>query len=358
MQAGARVNTEIRIADFLTLRWAVVAAGLAVGGGVGLYEMYVGHLLATNQVVVWTTPLISYIFLALASSGISILVAYGLLRDDRVVVERTRYLLVLDLALLLGGFTALATELGSIPNMIYILLSPNPSSPIWWMGNFYSIKLILVGVKLYRDVDGRHGGLDRPLAWATLAIAAAATLTLGAVFGTAIARPDFAGAFASLLMLALALTSGFAWLVVLRRDGALADHVGGLARQLSGALAAILLLKYVYDAHATTEGLLRWVDPSMPVLFALAALVGGVVPRIAATVTLVACFWTLYGFVIAGQRWVFGANTSFFGEVVTFTPNLAEAATLVLGLSVAAALYNLGKLVLLQPGPGDAPDTP
>lgn len=354
MQAGARINTDIRIADFLTLRWALMAAGLVVGGAVGLYEMFVGHLLATNQVLVWTTPLITYIFLALASSGISIVVAYGLLRNDQVVVERTRYLLVLDLALLLGGFTALATELGSIPNMIHIMLSPNPSSPIWWMGNLYSVKLALVAVKLYRDIDGRHGGLDRPLAWATLAVAAAATLTLGSVFGTAIGRPDFAGVSASFLMLGLALTSCFAWLVVLRRDGVLADHVGNLARQLAGVMAAMLLLNYVYDARATTEGLIGWVEPSMPVLFALAALIAGAVPRIAATVTLIACFWTLFGFVIDGQRWVLGDNTNFFGEFVSFTPNLAEAATLVLGLSVAAALYNLGKLVLLQPGPSDA----
>ena len=348
MQTGARIKTDIRLADFLTLRWALMAAGLAVGGGVGLYEMFVGHLLATNHVLVWTTPLITYIFLALASSGISMLLAYGLLRDDRVVVARTRDLLVLDLALLLGGFTALATELGSIVNMIYLLLSPNPSSPIWWMGNLYTVKLILVAAKLYRDVDDRHGAWDVPLAWATLAIAGAATLTLGAVFGTAIARPDYAGVFASVLMFALALTSGFAWLAVLRRDAGLAERVRAPARQLAGLMAAILVVKYIYDARATTEGLIGWVDLAVPILFALAALIAGAVPRIAGSITLIACFGTLAGFVIDGQRWVFGANTSFFGDVVTFAPNLAEAATLVLGLSVAAAIYNLGKMVLLD----------
>ncbi|MDZ7842762.1 MAG: polysulfide reductase [Gammaproteobacteria bacterium] len=344
------MNTNINLSDFMTPRWALIVLGLVIGGGVGLYEMFVGHILATTQVVVWTTPLVTYFFLALASTGISLLLAYGLLAGNNTIIDRTRYLLVLDLALLIGGFTALATELGSIFNMIYIMLSPNPSSPIWWMGNFYTVKLVLVAIKLLRELLGIHGTVDRPLAWATLVVAAAAAMTIGAALGTAIGRPDYQGVFTSLLMLGVALASGPAWVVLLRRDAELASHINGITRQLAGLVALFLLLNLIYDVRATTEGLVGWVNPIMPLLFAATAIAGGMVPRAAAALTLVGSFWVLFSFVITGQLWVLGANTSFFGEVSSFSPNLAEAGTIVLGLSVAAALYNLGRMFLLEHG--------
>ncbi|MFN2334401.1 MAG: polysulfide reductase, partial [Wenzhouxiangellaceae bacterium] len=314
------INTNVGLSDFLTLRWALIVVGLIIGGSVGLYEMFVGHILATSNVVVWTTPLITYWFLALSSTGISILLAYGMLAGNQKVTDHTRYLLVLDLALLIGGFIALATELGSIINMINIALSPNPMSPIWWMGNFYSAKLVLVAIKLVRELMGVHGSVDKPIAWATLLISAAAAMTIGAAVGTAIGRPDFQGVFSSLLMLGVAMAAGLAWIVVLKRNSELAEHINGISRQLAGLVALFLLLNLIYDARATSEGLIGWVNPLMPLLFAATAIAGGAAPRISAALTLVGSFWVLFSFVISGQLWVFGANTSFYGEVVSFTP--------------------------------------
>ena len=342
------INTNVRLSDFIGLRWALIAVGLVIGGGVGLYEYFVGHLLATSNVIVWTTPLITYWFLALSSTGISMLLAYGMLAGNHKVTDHTRYLLVLDLALLLGGFTALAAELGSIPNMIYIMLSPNPMSPIWWMGNFYSVKLVLVAIKLVRELMGVHGKVDRPLAWATLAVSAAAAMTIGAALGTAIGRPDYQGVFTSLLILSIALISGPAWLVMLRRNTELAMHVNGVTRQIAGVVAVLLLLNLIYDLRATTEGLQGWVHPVMPLLFAAAAIAGGAVPRIAGAMMLLGSFWVLFTSTITGQLWVLGAMTSFHGEIASFSLNFGEIGTFVLGMAVAAAFYNLGKVFLLE----------
>jgi len=342
------INTNVGLSDFLTLRWALIVVGLIIGGSVGLYEMFIGHILATSNAVVWTTPLITYFFLALGSTGVSLVLAYGMLAGNARITANTRYLLVLDLALLIGGFTAIGTELGSIFNMINIMLSPNPMSPIWWMGNFYTVKLLLVVVKLARDLLDVHGAIDRPLSWATLVVSAAAAMTIGAALGTAIARPDYQGVFTSLLMLGVALAAGPAWIVVQKRNAELAEHVNGIARQLAGLVALFLVLDLIYDARATTEGLMGWVNPVMPLLFAATAIAGGTAPRIAAALTLVGSFWVLFGFTISGQLWVLGADQSFFGEVATFTPNLAELATIVLGLSVSATVYNLGRMFLLE----------
>ena len=342
------INTNVGLNDFMSLRWALIVLGLVIGGGVALYEMFIGHILATTNVVVWTMPLITYWFLALSSTGISILLAYGMLAGNRKVTNHTRYLLVLDLALLIGGFAALATELGSLLNMVYIMLSPNPTSPIWWMGNFYTVKLLLVGIKLVRELMGVHGKVDQPIAWATLLISAAAALTIGAAVGTAIGRPDFQGVFSSLLMLSIALASGMAWLVMLRPNDEFAKHINGITRQIAGVVAVFLLLNLIYGARATTEGLQGWVNPGMPVLFALTAMAGGALPRIAAALSVVGSYWVLFTFTITGHLWVLGGQRSFSGEITSFTPNFGEVGTLVLGLSIAAVLYNLGRVFLLE----------
>lgn len=344
------MNSNVSSKDFMTPVWGLILIGLVVGGGVGLYEMFVGHVLATTQVMVFTTPLVVYIFLALASTGISLMLAYGLLAGKEVIIRNTRYLLVLDIAVLLGGFVALATELGSLLNMVHMIFSPNFSSPIFWMGVFYSIKLVLLFVKLVLDVRGVHGPLDRPLAWATLFVAAAAAMTIGAVFGTMIGRPDYRGAFASLLLVTIAPASGAALLVMLRQRAELADRVAPIFRQLAGLLAVMLFLQWIYETRATTESLIGWVNPLMFVLFAAAALAGGVAARIAGALALIGSFWVLYGFIISGQLVVQGPMVGWYGEVTSFAPNLAEWAILVLGISVAAAVYQLGRLFLLEGG--------
>jgi molybdopterin-containing oxidoreductase family membrane subunit len=191
--------------DLVTPAWAVIGFGLVFGGAVALWEVFVSHSFATNDGLVWSLPLVTYIFLALMSTGVSIVLAYGLIKKNDAIVSQTRALLVLAIGLLVGGFTALATELGSVSNLIWILLSPNPTSPIWWMGTLYSIELLLLAIKLILDLLGRHGPIDTPLAWGTLLIAIGAAITMGAVFGTVTARAGYAGSYASLLTLAVAL---------------------------------------------------------------------------------------------------------------------------------------------------------
>ena len=341
------MNSNIGLKDFMTPAWALIIVGLIVGGSVGLYEMFFSHVFATTQAVTLTTPLIIYIAMALASTGISLLLAYGLLTGKSWIVANTRYLLILDIAVLMGGFTALATELGSILNLVWTFLSPNPASPIWWMSIFYTIKLAILFVKLVLDVLDIHGSFDKPLAALTLVVSAAAAMTIGAVFGTVIARPDYQGTFASVLLVLLAPTAGTALLVVMNRGRELVAAVLPVFRQLAVLAAVLLLVQWIYESRSTVEGLLGWVNPLMLVVFALAAVLGGMVPRIAGLLGLVGIYWVCHGFIITGQLSILGPQQVWYGEVTSFTPNAAEVAIIVLGLSVAGALYLLGRTFLL-----------
>jgi hypothetical protein len=342
------MNSNVSFRDFATPTWILIAVGLAAGGTVGLYEMFFGHLLATNHALVWTLPLVVYIFLALMSTGVSLVLAYGLIVQDASITQHTRPLLIMAIGLLLGGFTALATELGSVLNLVWILLSPNLSSPIWWMGALYSVELVLLIGKLAMDLKGRHGVLDRPLAWGTLVIAAAAAITIGAVFGTVIGRPDYHGAFLSVVTLVSALVSGTAVIVLLRPQSALTETAGRIFRQTALVFAALILLRVAYEAHGTVAGMLGWASIAMLAPFLIAAALLPLAPRLVALLGILGVLWVQYSFIITGQLVSLGQTIHWYGAVQSYQPNLPEILILVLGIAVAAALIKLGDQFLIE----------
>jgi hypothetical protein len=342
------MNSNVSLKDFLTPTWILIAAGLVAGGAVGLYEMFFGHLFATNSALVWTLPLITYIFLALMSTGVSLVLAYGLIVKNESITRHTRALLIMAIGMLLGAFTALATELGSLLNMVWILLSPNPSSPIWWMGTLYSIELVLLVIKLVTDLKGRHGVFDLPLAWGTLLIAAAAAITIGAVFGTVIGRPDYHGAFLSVVTVVSALVSGSAAIVLLRPQSALTETAGRIFRQSALVFAGLLLVRFAYEAHSSVSEMLGWASIWMLLPFILALVLLQYAPRVLALIGILGVLWVQYSFIITGQLVSLGPAANWFGDVQTYRPNVAEVLILVLGIAVAAALIKLGDQYLMD----------
>jgi len=345
------MNSNVSRKGFLTPTWILIAAGLVAGGAVGLYEMFFGHLFATNSSLVWTLPLVTYIFLALMSTGVSLVLAYGLIMKDEAITRHTRALLIMAIGILLGAFTALATELGSLLNMVWILLSPNLSSPIWWMGALYSVELVLLIVKLLMDLKGRHGVFDLPLAWGTLIVAAAAAITIGAVFGTVIGRPDYHGAFLSVVTLVSALVSGAAVIVLLRPQSTLTETAGRIFRQTALLFAALILVRVAYEAHSTVAGMLGWASVWMLVPFILALVLLPYAPRVLAFIAIVGVLWVQYSFIITGQLVSLGQKAHWYGAVQSYQPNIPEALILVLGIAVAAALIKLGGRFLMDERP-------
>lgn len=345
------MNANVSLRDFATPTWILIAVGLVAGGMVGVYEMFFGHLFATNHALVWTLPLVAYIFLALMSTGISLVLAYGLLTRDASITQHTRPLLIMAIGILLGGFTALATELGSVLNLVWILLSPNFSSPIWWMGALYSVELLLLIVKLVMDLKGRHGGFDMPLAWGTLIIAAAAAITIGAVFGTVIGRPDYHGAFLSIVTLVSALVSGTAAIVLLRPQSTLTETAGRIFRQTALLFAALILVRVAYEAHSTVAGMLGWASIAMLAPFLIAAVLLPRAPRMLALLGILGALWVQYSFIITGQLVSLGQTAHWYGAVQSYQPNLPELLVLVLGIAVAAALIKLGEQFLIERRP-------
>jgi len=333
----------MQLRNFFTPTWAVIVTGLLFGAYFAIGELSVGGRFATNNGMIWTLPLVTYIFLALMSTGVSIMLCYGILTQRQEIIRQQRMLLILAASLLIGGFVALGTELGSPLHLFWLVFSPNLTSPIWYMGTLYSIELVLLLVKLVRDLQGYHGRIDQALTWATLGVAVAAALMLGAVFGTVTGRADFHGLHASILTLTAALASGAAVIVLTQPPGGLPQMYIRALRGFSALMAILLTLRWGYEIHSSVVDLQGWVEVWMIVPFAAVALFGGRVPRTAAALIAVAILWIELVFVITGQSASLGPMTAWYGTVQAYLPNLAEIGILVLGIAVAAALFQLGR---------------
>ena len=95
--------------------------------------------------------------------------------------------------------------------MIYIILSPNFSSPIWWMGFIYSVELVVLIVKFGIMHKGDwHSGFSNALGVISFLLALIAPLMIGSVFGITESRVTYFGPMMSVYSLVLGLLSGTA----------------------------------------------------------------------------------------------------------------------------------------------------
>lgn len=335
--------------NFNMLFLALSAAGLLFGGYFAVEEWFIGPSFATNDGLVWTLPLVTYIFLALASTGISILLTCGELLGNETLKAHKSLLLITALSLLIGAFAALATELGSLFHVFWLVLTPNLKSPIWWMGTLYAIELMLLGIKFYAMLSERTFSFERWLSAGTLCVAVAASLVLGSVFGTVIGRIGFHGVDASILTFLCALASGLslAPLLLIPEKRTVLLLPG---RLVLGILALLLAVNYVYLARGSILAEQPWVALWMPLLLLVALITYQTKPAISAMVALPTLLLVELAFVIQGQLQVLGPKQTWLGAMQSYQPNLAEVGILIFGCSVAYLCFFVFKQAIARFG--------
>lgn len=227
--------------------WYIISALLIIFGGIGAVNILINGeaVLGTNQQVPWGMLIAGYVFFALSSAGVGLVGSlgdvFGIAKFEPIKKRST----VLSTILLLCGFGILALELGNPFRLIYIMLSPNITAPIWWMGFFYSIYLLLLLAELY-FTHRKNPGIVKGIANVSLVVKLAAVSNLGAVFGMIHARPFWGGAFFPIFMIISAVLSGAAILAIIsclvgkhegkgKHNGS--DITGTLGRILACAVA-------------------------------------------------------------------------------------------------------------------------
>ncbi len=360
----------------------VLGIAILAGAVAGAFIFMQGHILFNaNDVLIWTLPLGVYIFLALSSSGLTLLSALPLVFGIKKYEPFAKRLVFLAIATLCGGFVSIGLELGSIFNMIYIMLSPNLSSPIWWMGAIYSVELAVLALKFWKMHTGDyHSGFSKLLGTASFVLALIAPLMIGSVFGLTESRATYFGPVMSIYCLLMAVLSGTALfilysLVVGRVTGAassgecaavLYDEFTLILTYAAGIVTAFTLLKIVIESSTTipaflvyhkfehlfgsigvfgTEVILGLFLPFVLLLIpSVRGTAGGRI--LASALIFVGSLARHMEILLAGQSHPVGPKAEQFPQYVRYVPSGWELLVLVFALAVMLLLYTLGERYL------------
>ncbi len=357
---------------------ALLGIGILVGLIATVKIFAEGHVLFNaNDVQIWTLPLGVYIFLALSSSGLTLLSALPLVFGVKRYEPFAKRLVFLAIATLIGGFVAIGLELGSVLHMVYIMLSPNFSSPIWWMAAIYSLELVVLAVKFLKMHAGDwHSGFSRFLGVASFVLALVAPLMIGSVFGLTESRVTYFGPVMSIYCLLMALLSGTALFVFynalvakLAGNGAPAgvlDEFATILAYLAGVVVVFTLLKSTIESSTVVPEFLSYhkfkhalgtnpylhVETILGLYLPFALLLGQSVRKSAggklwASLLLLAGTLAMHmEILLAGQSRPVGPKAEQFPEFITYFPSIWEWLVFLFALSVMCLLYTLGERYL------------
>ena len=349
---------------------------------IGLYTTYKlfadGHVLFnTNDVILWSLPLGVYIYLALASSGLTILAALPLVFGIRKYEPFAKRLVFLAIATLCGAFVSIGLELGNIFHMIYIMLSPNFSSPIWWVGAIYAVEVVVLIVKFALMHKGEwHSGFGKLLATASFFLALVAPLMIGSIFGITESRVTYFGPVMSIYCLLMAFMSGtalflFYSLVVNKLTGngvpaELYDEFALIFTYATAMVVGFTLLKFAIESatvvpeflvyhqfkHAFgairgfhTEVLFGLFLPFVLLLIpSVRNSVGGKI--VTSVLILIGTLFMHLEILLAGQSHPVGPKAEQYPEFVKYFPSIWEFLVFLFALTIMLILYTLGERYL------------
>lgn len=313
------------------------------------------HVMGTTSEVPWGILIATYVFFVVSSTGLGLVSALGHVFGFKVFEPIAKKAILLAVVMLLIGFIVIASELER-PFLLLrmVILSPNPSAPIWWMGTLYGIYLVILGGELYFLLTNNHkwsriGGIVTVVA----ALTVHPTSNLGAVFGLSHARAFWYGPLLPIYMIASALVCGAALLILvvyltdyfgnnraLRDENApLLDALRRLLGLFIGIAVFITIWKFIAGVngdhyHKADVTMAFLTGPLFVSFWLFEVFIGVVVPlsivlgrgrspglvALAALFTMVGVFVQRINMVYAGQMFSLKPVVGHLGERLDYTP--------------------------------------
>jgi len=228
--------------------WTYLALLCLAYGMLGVLNKYLisgESAFGTSSALPWGSLIAAYVFFAVSATGTGLVASLGHVFRIKKFEALTKRALLASILLLTAGFGILAIELSNPFKMIWLLFTPNPASPIFWMGVFYGLYLILLLAEFYFTLKNMHV-LATVIAHASFLVKLAAVINLGRVFGFSMTRGFWQGYYYSAYMVVSALVSGAAILLVILylqgRDKAAGQAQDDLSSTLGKILAGALIL--------------------------------------------------------------------------------------------------------------------
>ncbi len=185
---------------------------IVLGLGCGVSSFIFGHDKVYNYTreVPWGLLISTYAFWAITSTGLCIYAAISHIFGGTKMSIISNRMVWMSIICILGAFATIGVEIASPHRMlIYNILSPNPTSNIWWMGTLYGMAVgcmiieffgIVTGLARIAVILGTIGAIAEVLA----------NSCLGGVFATLPSRPYWYGGQLPIYFLTAAFLSGAA----------------------------------------------------------------------------------------------------------------------------------------------------
>ncbi len=349
-----------------------------VGVTIGLYGFYVGHSYIYNvtREVPWGILISAYAFFAITSTGLALLAAIShVFGGNRMAPLATR-MVWMSMMTLIGGFIIIGLEMRVPWRMpIWNILSPNPTSNIWWMGTLYGVAVAFVVLELWLILKRRFA-IAIWLGVMAALIKIIANSALGGVFSTLASNPFWFGSQLPIFFIACAFTSGAAaailftyFAAVIRRQQL--NETSFLGIQTAGKVLIIMLILVsiatfwrmisfyvggVEDARLAADTLISgplstnfWVfEVSIGLILPLLLLVvtrlkNATVMTVAAICTLIGMFMGRLNMVVAGQLVPHFPGFNESPTLYSYTPSGPEWIVAMTGIGLTGLAFMLGE---------------
>lgn len=360
-------------------RWWLGSVLLAAASGLFvLYQIvFVGHksFNTSSDGVNWGLAISTYVYFALISSGLTMIASLGTVFGFKQFLPIAKRCIFLAIITLVAGFSVLALELGHPFRMLWAVpTGMQVISPMFWMGVFYTIDLVLLIVKFYlmwqEDWDSP---LSHAVGIAGFVAVILASGMLGLVFASMVMRPLWYGPFTSIYFMLSAALSGAAAIVVTTymaygydrrtmpdrlREMASSHELPMVFATLIGLTLIMFVTRFWVGLWSNLDGLDAFRALLKTPLFHIELWLGLVLPffmmlapsmqrrmgpqLVAAFLVLGAMFVNRYEYIVGGQLVPMFKGT-WPNSLEPYFPSLTEWALTAFGFGIALALYAFGE---------------
>lgn len=353
---------------------------ICIGIGGAIYAQLIGHhhAFANTREMPWGMLIGVYAYFAIISTGLCVLAALSHAFGGNQMAPLANRMVWLSIVCLLGAFMVIGLEIENPWRMpLGVILHPNITSNIWWMGTLYGLAVAVMLVEMYLIVTKRYS-LAVMLGVAGALTEAFANSNLGSVFASLNSKPFWYGSQLPVFFLACAVLSGAAAIVlfthyshVLHGRKMNADTFKGL--QTAGKIMVLMTFlvilatgwkfanaycgtdETIMAANAMVTGPLStsfWLfEICIGLLLPCLILVGSRLSSIqamsaAALMILVGQFFSRYNLVVAGQ--IVPADYGLVGvpQHLSYMPTTAEYLLVVAGMGVVGLGFIIGERFL------------
>lgn len=163
--------------------WIYLAILGLLAGGVGVASIFIlghGETTNTSSAVPWGLQISTYVFFALVSGGCIFTNFLGNMFFHHKYRPLASRVIFKGLITAVAGFASLASELGHVERMYLFMVSPNPTSPMFWMSVWYTADITILLVEYINIQRHKH---SKGMLYASFIIPVITYCSLGSLFG-------------------------------------------------------------------------------------------------------------------------------------------------------------------------------